>query len=80
MSKEKEITFKIVKEIGVLSTNDKGWSLELNVVTWNGGKPKYDIRAWNEDHSKMGKGIRMTQEELNELVNLVNHTENVWED
>ncbi len=59
------ITFEIVNEIEVLSTNSKsGWSRELNVVSWNGGKPKYDLRDWSPDHSKMSKGIGLTADEL----------------
>lgn len=32
----KEITFKIVEEIGVLSRKPSGWQKELNLVSWNG--------------------------------------------
>ena len=48
-----EITYKITEEIAILSTSG-GWSLELNLVSWNGREPKYDIRKWSDDHSKMG--------------------------
>ena len=52
-----EITFEIVEELGVLSTSAKGWTKELNLVSWNGRPPKYDIREWSPDHEKMGKGL-----------------------
>lgn len=61
---KKEFTFEIVKELGVLSTNKSGWNRELNVVSWNGAKPKMDIRDWSPDHSKMSKGIALTAEEI----------------
>ncbi|MDE1549900.1 YdbC family protein [Jeotgalibaca caeni] len=62
-----EVNFEIVNHIGVLSTSKNGWTKELNVVSWNGGQPKYDIREWNEDHTKMSKGITMNEEEIGQL-------------
>lgn len=62
-----EIKYEIVEKIGVLSTTDKGWSKELNLVSWNDREPKYDLRDWNENHDKMGKGITLTRDELNKL-------------
>ena len=50
----KEIEFKIVEHIGVINDSGK-WKTELNLVSWNGQKPKYDIRSWNEDHTQMGE-------------------------
>lgn len=66
----KEISYEIVEEIGVLSYTGS-WSLELNRIAWNGGAPKYDIRKWNADHSRMGKGITLTDTEMDELIALV---------
>lgn len=42
----------------------RGWHKELNLVKWGDNSPKYDLRPWNEDRSKMGKGITLTKEEL----------------
>lgn len=64
----REITFKIKKKIAVLSTAASGWSRELNLVSWNGAEPKYDIRDWNPEHDKMGKGVTLTEEELNAII------------
>jgi len=69
-----EITYEIVEEIAVLS-NVGGWSLELNKVSWNGGAPKYDIRKWNADHSRMGKGVTLCEEEMDELLRAMGATE-----
>ncbi len=41
---------------------------ELCIVDWFGKGPKYDIRGWNDDHTKMTKGISMTEEEFRELI------------
>lgn len=62
-----DIKFEIVEKFGVISTSKSGWTKELNLVSWNGYKPKYDIREWSPDHEKMGKGITFTEEEIEEL-------------
>ena len=63
--------YEIVNEIGVLSENTKGWRKELNIVSWNGADPKYDLRDWAPNHEKMGKGITLTEEELRELKDII---------
>ncbi len=62
-----DIKYEIVKEIAVLSEGLKGWKKELNLVSWNGRDPKYDIRDWSENHEKMGKGVTLTEQELKAL-------------
>lgn len=62
---------KIKETIGVLSESPKGWSKELNLVSWNDAAPKYDIREWSPDHTKMGKGVTLTKEELVKLSDLL---------
>ncbi|MFA6807891.1 MAG: PC4/YdbC family ssDNA-binding protein [Eubacteriales bacterium] len=66
-----EIKFEIKESIGVLAESAKGWSKELNLVSWNDNTPKYDIREWSPDHSKMGKGVTLTADELRNLKNLL---------
>lgn len=66
-----EIKYKINESFGVLSINPSGWTKELNLVSWNGGDPKYDIRQWAPDHVKMGKGISLSREEAAELKKLL---------
>jgi len=63
------VTFEIKETIAVLSKGTKGWQRELNVISWNGATPKYDIRDWNPDHDKMGKGITLDEIEANLLFN-----------
>jgi hypothetical protein len=67
--------FEIKKHIGVLSTSPKGWNLELNLVQWNENKPKYDLRSWDQEHKKMGKGITLTDEELKMLKEILKGVE-----
>ena len=67
-----DFKYEIINEIGVISTTKKGWSLELNRVSWNGKEPKYDLRQWSPDHTKMGKGVTLSEEELRELTKLLN--------
>ena len=62
--KNQDLKFEIINQIGVISTGSSGWQLELNRVSWNGGEPKYDIRSWSPDHTKMGKGVTLTEEDV----------------
>jgi hypothetical protein len=62
-----KIQYEIKKIIATLSTTAKGWSKELNLVSWNGYPPKYDIRDWDSTHTKMGKGVTLSEEELKAL-------------
>ena len=66
-----EFSFEILQEIGVLSESPKEWRKELNLVSWNGATPKYDIREWAPGHEKMGKGITLTVEEAEVLKSLL---------
>jgi len=67
-----EITFDITKHFGVIAEGKGGWRKELNMVSWNGRDPKFDIREWSPDHEKMGKGITLTKDEAAKLVELLN--------
>ena len=62
-----DFKYDIVEHIGVLSENAKGWTKEINLISWNGAAPKYDIRDWAPEHKKMGKGVTLTAEEIQKL-------------
>ena len=66
-----DIKYDIINKIGVISTAKGGWTKELNLISWNGGEPKFDIRQWAPDHEKMGKGISLSKEEAQELLKLL---------
>ena len=67
-----EFKYEIVKELGVISEGARGWTKELNLISWNDKPPKYDIRDWAPDHEKMGKGVSLTEEEMESLIELFN--------
>jgi hypothetical protein len=70
-----EVKYEIQENIGMVSQSPKGWSKELNLVSWNGKAPKYDLRDWAPNHEKMGKGITLTGEELKVLKDILNNME-----
>ena len=59
-----DVKFDIWQSIAPISKEKRGWVKELNLVAWNGNDPKYDIRAWSPDHTKVGKGVTLSREEL----------------
>ena len=59
--------FVIYRHIADLSRPNNGWVKELNQVSWNDQEPVYDIRTWNANHTKYGKGITLTPIELKAL-------------
>ena len=66
-----EFKYEITEKVGVLSQSPTGWSRQVNMVSWNDRAPKFDIRDWSPDESKMGKGISLTLEEVKILKDLL---------
>jgi len=66
-----EIKFEIIKHLAVLSEGLKGWTKEVNIVSWNNRKPKVDIREWDENHEQMSKGITLNKEDMIHLKELL---------
>ena len=68
-----EITYEVVETIGVLSVNsNSGWKKELNRVSWNNGRPKFDIREWDPEHERMGRGLTFSEDEARTLCGMLN--------
>ncbi|WP_432664645.1 YdbC family protein [Wukongibacter baidiensis] len=67
-----ELKYEILETLGVLSESSKGWSKELNIISWNNRQPKFDLRDWAPDHAKMGKGVTLTKEDLKKLREILN--------
>lgn len=67
-----DFNYKIIKNIGVISTSPSGWNKEVNLISWNDREPVIDIRSFNPDHTKMGKGITIADEEVKTLISLLN--------
>ena len=75
-SEDEEIECDIIEAYGVFSQGkfsqgSKSWNKEVNLVSWNGRPAKIDIRNWQRDHSKCGKGIALSREEAEELAKLL---------
>lgn len=64
----REIQYEIVKEIAVLSTGDSGYTKEIDLISWNGKEPKYDIRSFSPNREKCGKGITLNADEAAALL------------
>ena len=67
MVRRDSFEYEIVQNIAILSTDKSGWTKEINLVSYNGAPPKYDIRSWDPNHEKMGKGVTLNKEELVQL-------------
>jgi len=68
-----DIKYEIKEIIGKISENNKGWSKELNLISWNDREAKYDLRDWSSNHEKMGKGLTLSKEELIQLKLILNN-------
>lgn len=68
-----DIKYEIKEQIKIISELNKGWSKELNLISWNGKDAKYDLRDWAPEHEKMGKGITLTRDELRALKEALNN-------
>lgn len=62
-----DIKYDIIEHVAVLSESPKGWTKELNLISWNGRDPKYDLRDWAPDKEKMGKGVTLTKADVTHL-------------
>ena len=71
MNNDREVTFEIVEEIGVISAHPTGWNKEINLVSWNGNTAKYDIRDWSPNHDQMGRGITLHEKEMRLILELL---------
>lgn len=65
-----DFSYSIVEHLATLSTKG-AWNLELNLISWAGRPATFDLRKWNEDHTKMSKGITLTKDELTSLAEFV---------
>ena len=66
-----DLKYEIVKELGVIGEGTKGWAKEVNLVCWNDRPAKFDIRDWNENHEKMGKGVTLSKDEMLRLLEVI---------
>ena len=66
-----EVTFEIKEHLAVLNTSGNGWTREVNMVSWNGGAPKVDVREWSPEHDRMSKGITLTEPEAEKFARAI---------
>jgi hypothetical protein len=66
-----DLKFEIKKNVGIIGESTKGWKKEVNIVRWNDRRAKLDIRDWDENHAKMGKGVTLSNGEVEELKKLL---------
>lgn len=70
MAKEQRVEFEVIEDYGTLGER-QGWPVHLTQTQWGDNVPGYDIRPWNNDMTRMGKGIVLTWDELFELQKLI---------
>ena len=63
--------FKLLENIGVVSEKPNGWTLELNIVSFNGRDARYDLREWRNDHTELRTGARFSESDLKPLMELI---------
>lgn len=68
----KSLNYEIQENLGVISTSKNGWTREVNIISWEGGAPKVDIRSWDPDHERMDRGkATFTKAEAVELMKIL---------
>lgn len=63
-----DFKFEIIKDYG--GFGDGKWQKHLTLTSFCGKPPVYDLRPWNDDMTKMGKGITLTKEDIYDLVGI----------
>ena len=68
--------YEILEKIGTVSEAGT-MAIELNLISYSGAEPKFDLRKWRTiaDERTMQKGITMTADELRSLRDLLNSVE-----
>ena len=67
-----KVTCDVLENLVVFGQRkDSGWTKEANIVCWNGGSPKLDIREWDPDHERMSKGITLYEAEAEKLARIL---------
>ena len=75
-----EFKYEITERIAVLSQNPNGWERQLNMVSWNDREPKFDIREWAPEHTRMGKGVTLSKDEMQMILDtMANYDEDADE-
>ena len=65
------MTLEVIKKIALISGSETGFRKELNIVSWNGREPKYDLRSWSPEGIPL-RGVTLTEDEAKELQKVLN--------
>lgn len=57
-----DVKFEIVEELAKLAETSGGYTLAVNLVSWNDAEPKVDIRRWDPNGNPK-KGIALSKEQ-----------------
>lgn len=71
MDEKPNYSYEVVEVLAVLSESGR-WKKELSIVQWGDNIAKYEIRPWNADHTRFGKGVTLSIPELRELKKALN--------
>ena len=66
-----EVSFEVKEIIGVIGEKQNGWTKEVTLTSWNGGQPKIDIREWDPNHERCGRGITLPEEEARRMTEIL---------
>lgn len=66
-----DFSYEIADELGTLSTSPKGWTKEVNRISYNGRPPRFDIWEWAPGREKMGRGITLSETEAKDLCKIL---------
>ena len=75
MKDTKEFSWNVVTALGNFSETRNNYTKEVNLISWNGRQPVYDIRGFRIDNDGIKhplKGISMSKEDLIALRDLLN--------
>jgi hypothetical protein len=67
-----ELTFEVEEILGTLKESDKhDWAKSVLKISWSDRPATVDIRSFNFSNNRPGKGISLSEEETDSLVNLL---------
>lgn len=73
-SKKNDISRKIISRYGSIRRPNNS-NIEVNIIRWNYGKSKLDIRPWSADGIIAMKGITLSREGFLSLMRILNEVD-----
>ena len=59
----REFSYQITQPVAVIGKSGDGrYTTEVNYISYNGNKPKLDIRKWDRENNTMFKGVSLNDE------------------